>query len=401
MKSEKKRNLEVSAFKRLFFANQFSFSIKKYAFLLTLTSIFCINSKVLAEDHLYKAVDEFSKEKFEVKTDFHFKDSEIPPMALDFEAEKLLKVIKNVREYYTKFSKEDEVVRREGVLGSLGIKVTDVLDTLDYMQKILEEDLQTGNKLRLKDPKFIQENFKVIKWSAYKHLLTDYTDKIRITKYAIFKHEGSKVKTKKFEIPLYKLKEEFKNTSFYKKYTKQEVLTNIYEPKGKEFGKVEPLAYLTREGLEEALMEGTIVVNFTDGDKKFFNVDKNNGIAYVKGLNPRKQKRYWYFRESEAINGYGKEFENRVKIEPNVTFAGDVFNIGLGRMVAYEYNIGKVKYLKLGIIGDTGGAFLPNLFQLDFLAGIFNSKKEFLNYSQNLPEYATVYFLIKKKIIGN
>ena len=66
------------------------------------------------------------------------------------------------------------------------------------------------------------------------------------------------------------------------------------------FGKVTSLAYLTRNGLEEAIMEGTILINFTDGYKAFFNVDRNNGISYIRGLKATAQKRYWYFREVDA-----------------------------------------------------------------------------------------------------
>jgi trehalose-6-phosphate synthase len=47
-------------------------------------------------------------------------------------------------------------------------------------------------------------------------------------------------------------------------------------------------------------------------------------------------------------------------------------------------------------MADTGGAFLPNLHQLDYLAGIFQNQKEFRQYIQKLPEYANAYILVKK-----
>ncbi|MFM7368083.1 MAG: hypothetical protein ACKO2Z_09830, partial [Sphaerospermopsis kisseleviana] len=180
------------------------------------------------------------------------------------------------------------------------------------------------------------------------------------------------------------------------KYTKQEVLSGIYEPGGKEYGKVEHLAYLTREGLEEALMQGTILINFTDGTKAFFNVDRNNGISYVRGLKATAQKRYWYFRQVDAIKGYGYKIDAKISIKPGVTFAGDVLNIGLGRVIMMEYNQGGSKRLQMGVIADTGGAFLPNLDQLDYLAGIFKNQTEFRQYIRKLPEYATAYILVKK-----
>jgi hypothetical protein len=50
----------------------------------------------------------------------------------------------------------------------------------------------------------------------------------------------------------------------------------------------------------------------------------------------------------------------------------------------------------MGVIADTGGAFLPNLYQLDFLAGTFTSERAFEQYIQKLPEYTNAYILVKK-----
>lgn len=359
----------------------------------SILSIFLLQSPSIAKNE-YIGRDESGKEKIKIDTSKFLKESNLPKLKPNFNEKDLLKVINNVIKYYKENSETDKDIMVDGILGSRDIKLEDVLNTLEYMSKILEEDIKNGKETRLKDTNFINKNFKIIRWYPYKSP-NKSKDKIRITKYAIFKHTGSKVKTKEFDTALYKLVSPHDKDEFYKKYTKQDVLSGIFEKNGKEEGKVEALCYLTRDGLEEALMEGTLLVTFPDKTSKFFNVDRNNGIKYVKGLKPKNQKRYWYFRESEGINGYGKEFEKRVKIEPLVTFAGDVFNVGLGKIVAYKYNIGKNEKLSLGIIGDTGGAFLPNLYQLDLLAGIFNSRKEFSTYSQYLPEYAEAYFLIR------
>ena len=140
-------------------------------------------------------------------------------------------------------------------------------------------------------------------------------------------------------------------------------------------------------------MQGTVLVNFTDGTKEFLNVDKNNGMSYIRGLKATAQKRYWYFQEVDAIKGYGYKIDAKISIKPGVTFAGDVLNIGLGRIIVTEDN---QKRLKMGVIADTGGAFLPNLYQLDFLAGTFASEKDFEQYIQKLPEYTNAYILVKK-----
>jgi hypothetical protein len=65
-------------------------------------------------------------------------------------------------------------------------------------------------------------------------------------------------------------------------------------------------------------------------------------------------------------------------------------------VVVIEHTQGGRKHLRMGVIADTGGAFLPNLYQLDFLAGVFNNKKEFGQKISQLPDYATAYFLVKK-----
>ncbi|MGH8001798.1 MAG: hypothetical protein ACREPR_20820, partial [Brasilonema sp.] len=257
-------------------------------------------------------------------------------------------------------------------------------------------DIANKRATRLQDPNFINTNFRVIKWSAY-NSPSSSQKQLRITKYAVFTHPASHKKTSQYNIPIYSLKDNSMTTEkFYTKYTKQDVLSGIYEPGGKEFGKVEPLAYLTREGFEEALMEGTILLNFTDGSKALFNVDRSNEMPYIRGVAATSQKRYWYFRQVNDIKGYGYKIDAKISIKPGVTFAGDVLNIGLGRVIVLEYPKGGRKQLQLGVLADTGGAFLPNLHQLDFLAGIFQGRKDFGQHTRQLPEYATAYILVKK-----
>ncbi|NJM95667.1 MAG: hypothetical protein HC792_05710 [Acaryochloridaceae cyanobacterium CSU_5_19] len=99
----------------------------------------------------------------------------------------------------------------------------------------------------------------------------------------------------------------------------------------------------------------------------------------------------------ESIKGYGHQIDTKIPIRPGVTFAGDVLNIGLGKIILLEQSSGSAKKLRLGIMADSGGAFLPNLHQLDFLAGIFPSHAEFQRQQPQVPAYADVYILIKKK----
>jgi hypothetical protein len=343
----------------------------------------------------YSVIDEWKKYKYSVNAKHILKSVQLPTAKVNFNQADLLTVLTNTRKYFQDNADKDPNISRNGFLLSLGVTVQDVLKTLDFMITILQEDISNDRPTRLHNPNFINANFRVIKWSAY-NLNHRRQKQLRITKYAVFKHPGSRYKTPQYNIPIYSLKDNLGSDDFYTKYTKQDILSGIYEPGGKEFGRVEPLAYLTRQGLEEALMQGTILINFTDGSQAFFNVDRNNGISYVRGVRPTLQKRYWYFRKVDDIKGYGYKSDAKISIKPGVTFAGDVLNIGLGRVIVMEYNQGGSKRLQMGVIADTGGAFLPNLHQLDFLVGIFEDQKDFRQHIKQLPEYSTPYILLKK-----
>ncbi len=343
----------------------------------------------------YAVIDEWKKYKFSVNGSQILTPSTLPPVKVNFNQADLLTVLVNTRKYFQDYSNEDPDILRKGLLSSQGVTASDILKTLDFMIAILKEDIANNRATRLQDSNFINTNFRVIKWSAY-NPETLNQKRLRITKYAVFTHPGSRKKTSNYNIPIYSLKANLGNDKFYTKYTKQDVLSGIYEPNGKEFGKVEPLAYLTRDGLEEALMEGTILINFTDGSKAFFNVDRNNEMSYIRGLKATAQKRYWYFKQVDAIKGYGYKIDAKISIKPGVTFAGDVLNIGLGRLIVIEHTKSGRKQLQMGVIADTGGAFLPNLYQLDFLAGVFQDKQDFQQHIGQFPDYATAYFLVKK-----
>ncbi|MFN6535319.1 MAG: hypothetical protein RM021_002945 [Nostoc sp. EkiNYC01] len=350
---------------------------------------------LLAASTPYPVVDEFKKYKFSVQGSQVFSSVKLPSNKVNFNQTDFLTVLVNTRKYFQDYASQDPDILRTGVLATQGVTVEDVLKTLDFMITVLNEDIANRRGNRLQDPKFINANFRVIKWTAY-NPKNKQQKQLRITKYAVFTHTGSRKKTSTFNTAIYSLKDNSNNDNFYTRYTKQDVLSGIYEPGGREFGKVQSLAYLTRTGLEEALMQGTVLINFTDGYKAFFNVDRNNGMSYIRSLKPTAQKRYWYFREVDAIKGYGYKIDAKISIKPGVTFAGDVLNVGLGRVIVIEQNKGGRKHLQMGVMADTGGAFLPNLYQLDFLAGIFKNQKEFGQHISQLPDYATAYFLVKK-----
>jgi hypothetical protein len=353
------------------------------------------NIKSSEKSIFYSVINEWKKYQYSVQSNQVLKPGKLPNSQINFNQADLLTVLTNTRQYFQKYSTEDPDLKRTGILVTQGVTVTDILKTLDFMIVVLEEDIANNRTTRLQNPNFINANFRVIKWSPY-NPENSQQKKVRITKYAAFIHPGSRQKTSKYNTPIYAIKEESGEDKFYTKYTKQDVLSGIYEAGGKEFGKVKPIAYLTRNGLEAALMQGTVLVNFTDGTKEFLNVDRNNGMSYIRGLKATSQKRYWYFKKVDQIKGYGYKIDAKISIKPGVTFAGDVLNIGLGRIIVIEDNQSGQKRLKMGVIADTGGAFLPNLYQLDFLAGIFASERDFQKYIRKLPEYTNAYILVKK-----
>ncbi len=354
-----------------------------------------IDPSIPAQIGDYQVIDELKQPQFMAQSSEILKAANLPNTKVNFNAADLLVVLNSTRKYFKNRLDRDPDLQREGILGTQGVKVADIVKTLDFMVLTLQQDIKAKRSIRLQDPKFLNTNFRSIQWTAFNPTVKD-EKRVRMTKYAVFTHPGSRTPTKEFNAGLYALKPDTDIDTIRLKYTKQDVLKNIYEPKGIEFGAVEPLAYLDREGLESALMEGTVLIKFNDGTSKFFNVDRSNNIPYVKGLDPIEQKRYWYFKPVAAIKGYGGTIQTKISLKPGVTFAGDVLNIGLGRIVVTENSVDGKPRLRMGIIADTGGAFLPNLHQLDFLAGVFDSKEDFAAYTRKLPEYTKAYILVKR-----
>jgi hypothetical protein len=343
----------------------------------------------------YPVIDELKKYKFSVNGNQVFSAGKLPTTRVNFNQTDLLTVLTNTRKYFQDHAAQDPDILRKGILETQGVTVNDVIKTLDFMIAVLKEDIANKRTTRLQDPNFINNNFRVIRWTAHNPSRKNQKQ-LRLTKYAVFTQPGSRKKTSTYNIPLYSLKDTASNDKFYTRYTKQDVLSGIYEPGGKEYGKVDTLAYLTRDAFEEALMQGTVLIKFTDGTEGYFNVDRSNEIPYVRGLKATAQKRYWYFRQVEGIKGYGHNINAKISIKPGVTFAGDVLNIGLGKIIVMEHNKGGRRQLQMGVMADTGGAFLPNLYQLDFLAGIFPNQTAFRQHISKLPEYVTAYILVKK-----
>ena len=344
-------------------------------------------------DSAYSVIDEQQAAQFEVPGSEVFQTRSLSDQAIDFDERALLSTLQGTRKYFLEQGCQDPKILREGILGTQNISVADVLNTIDFMIETLSADITAAQPTRLKDPNFINQNFQVVRWLAYDPQNINET-RLRITKYAVFTHPGSRERTDVYNIPVYKIRDDITDDAFITNYTKQEVLSGIFEEGGAEHGNVDTLAYLSRESFEDALLQGTAYVTFPDGSAAYFNVDKNNGIAYIPGLAQQQQQRYWYFKEVEQLKGYGHSSDVKIPIDPGVTFAGDVLNIGLGKIIAIEDSN---QNIRIGMIADTGGAFLPNLHQLDFFAGVFPSRDAYQQAVQQLPTYANTYILLKKE----
>ncbi|MCF7799601.1 hypothetical protein K9M16_01220 [Candidatus Babeliales bacterium] len=282
------------------------------------------------------------------------------------------------------------------------------MQTLEFILQTIEEDKKNNSKFRILDPNFINKNFKFIKWSGdietafqNKIVIPEYADgkipknQIRLTNYAIFKTTGSYLKTKKYSCALYQIiAQEFAEKDRFK-FTKQQIIDGALNTINYK-NKIKPIVWLDRDGLEDAIMQGSIVVEMPDGKNRIFNVDKSNGMDFDKIIKDLKaQKRYWYFKELEQNT-----------IENNIThlnhgqaiFAGDINNIGIGKLISVVYinPVTKQKEARLGVLCDTGGAFKDNLYQLDYFMGIFDDKKHFYSQIRHLPNTVEAYILAKK-----
>ena len=274
-----------------------------------------------------------------------------------------------------------------GLLSELGVDQERVLKTLDFVARIAEEDAASGAS-RLTDPVFLQEHFEAFHWTpdqeaaAARKVKVSATS-IRLTRYLVYQVSGRATRTETYDTALYGV---VGDDTRWTAYTRVDAYAGIFEPGGEAQGLLKPLVYVTREGSNQALMQGTIQVSLPDGTKTLYNVHRNNGIAWnPKVRDGNLQERYWTFREQPGIVGV-----EGVMLEPGVSVAGDIHNVGFGKLVVLRDDAG----LRLAVLADTGGAFQPNLFQLDWLAGMFPSHGAYLEATSQLPDRVQASVLV-------
>lgn len=273
-----------------------------------------------------------------------------------------------------------------------------VKKTLEFVASTIEQDLPS-RKFRILDSHFIHENFRILQWSADAQSAQQVNStfpqdgRIRLTNYAVFCVQGSRKKTSECPYALYQLHD----SAIKKQYTKHQILSGVFEkPFNK--GKTRPLVWLSRDGIEDALMQGTIAVRFNDGKTEVFGLDCDNGILYDKALkDPKEQQRYWFFRRIAYAGADANQAAYKIAQRAQVVFAGDIAALGVGKLLAIKYQdpISGKESLRLGVLADTGSAFSNNLYQLDLFAGLFTSRQHFSQYMKTSPQFAQAFILYR------
>ncbi|WP_372771149.1 MltA domain-containing protein [Pseudoalteromonas sp.] len=326
--------------------------------------------------------------------------------------EHLCKVAKSTVKYLSRGKDYDPAVIHTQKLSQYGIENDDITRTLKSLCNFAKAD-EKNNTQKLTDIQFLKQHYDFYRISSdtshaktlsdKKLLLKKLTnDKVLMTKYYVHLAKGSDKKTQSHAYPLYAIPydesalsieeaEQQKNTLTRFKYGKQSILNGVLD-----FHKLaEPLVYLTREDLESALLQGTIVVELND-KQRVYNVHRNNGIAYDRTIKPFKQNRYWYFKQVNGILGYGKDANYKIEVLPEVTFAGDIYQLGLGALIFAQFDFKNHSEYRMAIMADTGGAFENNLYQLDYLAGSYPGIKAYYDANRHMPYYIDAWFMVLK-----
>jgi hypothetical protein len=317
--------------------------------------------------------------------------------------------------YLAKGPAYDPAAIHGGKLSGANAPLPRVIDTLKYICQISQEDVAKAQRSRLIDPQFIQQHFEFVRWkpdltaaakvSKNKPLVDNIpSDKLLLTKYYIRIADGRAEKTETHNQALYGLPFDEEKLplneadALGKKITrfqlgKQDIVKGALEQKPL---RAPALVWLNRDDLEGALLQGTAVVP-QDKGYRYFNVHRSNGIAYDRLLKPEQQQRYWYFKQVQSVLGYGKDADYKIPIAPEVTVAGDIFNLGLGKLILLStVENGKTHY-RLTILADTGGAFANNQFQLDWLSGYYRDWDHYYQANKHRNDYSEVWLLLKKQ----
>lgn len=340
-----------------------------------------------------------------------------------FKGSELCTVSKNTLKYIENNSGDEFAVHagsifKEGL--SENITMQRVQESLAFLCKTYIEDVVAKRQSRLHEAKFLKENFEFVRWQpdtqTAKSIATKSTnevksrllnkipeDEIFLTKYYTKLLDGSAVQTEKYDQALYALPYDeegltktdallLKDSLTRFKYTRADIIKGALA-----INKLaKPLVWISEESLHDVLLQGTGVLN-VEGEIRYFNVHRNNGIAYDYSIGKGEQDRYWYFAEVPSILGYGDEIQKKILIKAQVTFAGNVQQLGLGKLFMVSYKVDNQRISRLGVLADQGGAFDNNLFQLDLLVDSYRGWEDYHQANKYLPDYAQAWMLLLKR----
>jgi membrane-bound lytic murein transglycosylase len=335
----------------------------------------------------------------------------------DFKASALCDVANETQQYLNNFS-GDKFAVHAGKVFDESITLAKVEKTLEFICQTYREDVRAKRDSRLHEQQFLTDNFDFYRWTPDIKTARDIakkstnatktrmlnaipSDKIFLTKYYTKLLTASAVKTPIYNQALYALPydelgltlTEANNdlTITRNKYTRQEIIAGVLEQKKL----AKALIWLTEEALHDVLLQGTGVVD-VNGVRRYFNVHRNNGIAYDYAIGKREQARYWYFAEVPSIMGYGETLDSKISLSPQVSFAGNVAELGLGKLFMVSYPQADQQISRLGVLSDQGGAFDNNLFQLDLLVDSYFGWQDYHQANKQLPDYASAWLMLVK-----
>lgn len=294
-------------------------------------------------------------------------------------------------------SVEDSTANHAGLFHDIGITIADVENSLELITATYK-----SNKDTLNSTAWWEEQFELWWWNpaALPCASTSDHSSIRLTKYVIYEGKGCREKRPECPQALWALpdderhlteEEAAKNLSLLRHdITRQQVVNGIFEHKHR--GRSTPLAWVSEETLYDALMQGTVRIRFNDNSVQHYNVHRPNRYKYQHGTPSSEQQRFWYFREVIGPVGWGNQAANRIPIFDYGVVAGDVQNLGLGKLFLLHSETRS----SIVVLADTGGAFEGNLRQLDWFVGA-TPTDEVLNQKLLLhPSYVQAGLLIKR-----
>lgn len=335
-----------------------------------------------------------------------FRPAPVPAGALPTDPTGLASVARATSEYLAKRAVDDRGTVHAGMLGELGVTLEDVQATLDFVARVAAEDAGVPTQ-RLQDPLFIAEHFQYFEWTPTHAGTKAHPEALRLTKYLVPQVEGRASSKGEFDTPLYGVPfdealldeaqaDAHKQTLDRYRYTRKAVLGGVYAT-GIAAGRAPALVWLRRAEALDAMMQGTIEVALPGGQRQLYNVARNNGLPYVQGAPPEAQERYWYFRAVDDVLGWGVRANDKVALAPGAAVAGDLWNLGLGKLMALTYAGPSGAEVRLVVLADTGGAFHPNLQQLDWFTGAYPSHAAMYDANAAVPDYVRAGILVLKR----